>query len=111
MLKITILLERLTLEWLGIGDNKFDKFCIGGSEKIAKKSRKLKNQNLFKSRNLKGEKLSKSWKLAKSKKKLSKSGNLSNFGITKTRPKFLIFNAKTAFNCLWLLFIKALIFQ
>ena len=45
-------------------------------------------------------KLSKTRKLSKSRKRLSKSGNL---------PKFLTPNARIAFNCLWLAFIKALI--
>ena len=35
---------------------------------------------------------------------------ISNIGTTK-KSKFLIFNAKKTFNYLWLIFIKALIFQ
>ena len=48
--------------------------------------------------------------LVKSGKKLSKSENLLSFGATKAGHKFLTFDAKIAFNCLWLTFIKALIF-
>ena len=40
---------------------------------------------------------------------MSKSGNLPNFIIKKAKSSFLISNAKTAFNFLWLTFIKALI--
>ena len=49
----------------------------------------------------------KSQNLAKSRKKLLKSRNLTNFSIIKARPKFLNPNAKMAFNCLWIAFIKA----
>ena len=49
--------------------------------------------------------------MAKSGKKLSKSRNSTNFDTIKDRSKFLISNAKTAFNYLWLTFIKALILQ
>ena len=107
MLKTIILLKRLIFKWLEIGDSKIDKFSIGDDEKIVRKSKNLKSQNLFKSGNLKGKKLSKSQKSAKSEKKLAKNGNLSNFGATKTRSKFLILNTKTIFNCLQLSFIIA----
>ena len=48
MLKIIISLERLILEQLEIYNNKIDKFDISSSEKITKKSKKSKNQNLSK---------------------------------------------------------------
>ena len=83
-----------------MGDNKINGYGINDNEKIAKKSEKSKNQNLFKSRNLKSEILFKSLKLAKLEKKLSKSRNLSNFGIIKIEPKFLTLDTRIAFNCL-----------
>ena len=55
--------------------------------KHAKKSRKLKSQ-----------KTSKFWNLAKSRKKLLKSKNLPNFGITEAGPKFLTPDIRTTFN-------------
>ena len=74
---------------------------IKGSNKSIKKYGKLS----------KTRKLSKSQKSAKSRKKLSKRGNLPNFNAKENGLNFLIPNAKTAFNCLWLAFIKVLIFQ
>ena len=62
---------------------------------------------LFKSGKLKSEKTSKSQNLAKSGKKLSKSENLTNFDITENGSKFLILDARTIFNYLWLAFIEA----
>ena len=63
------------------------------------------------SRKSKGKKSAKSRKLSKSKdkklKKPSKSRNLLNFNATMTGPSFLTFDAKIAFNCLWLAFIEA----
>ena len=59
---------------------------------------------------MKGEKTFKSWNLAKSGKKSSKSGNSTNSDATKYGPKFLIPDARTAFNRLRLAFTKALIF-
>ena len=53
------------------------------------------------------KKMSKSWNLAKLGKKSSKSGNSTNFNVTEAGPKFLIFDARAAFNCLWLAFTKA----
>ena len=44
-------------------------------------------------------------------KKLSKSGNLTNFDTTEAGSKFLTPNARTTFNHLWLAFTKAPIFQ
>ena len=93
MLKTTVLLDKLTLEWLEVDDSKVDRFDIGDDKKIAKKLKKS----------------SKFWKLAKWGKKLSKSGNLPNFSTAKTGPKFLIFDTRTTFNHLWLIFMKALI--
>ena len=75
----------------------------------AKKLGKFKSQKLSKSRKLKSEKMFKSQNLTKLEKKLSKSWNSSNFRIIKVRLKFLIPDAKTFFNCLWLAYIKALI--
>ena len=40
---------------------------------------------------------------------MSKSGNLSNLGITEAKLSFLTFGVKEVFNYLWLAFIKALI--
>ena len=74
--------------------------------KYAKKLGKL-----FKSRKSKSEKMSKSQNLAKSGKKLPKSGNLINFNAIENKPKFLISNAKVAFNHLRLAFIEALILK
>ena len=95
MLKMTISLERLTPEWLGISNGEVDRFGVDGSVEHIIKSKKT----------------SKSWNLAKPGKKLSKSGNLTNFDIMEARPKFLTSNTKTAFYCLWLAFIKVLILQ
>ena len=72
----------------------------GDSVEYTKKSEKLKNQELFKLKKSKSRKIPQFWNLAKLKKKLSKSRNLSNFGTTKVKPKFLIPNIKIAFNCL-----------
>ena len=49
--------------------------------------------------------------MAKSGKKLSKSGNSTNFDATEVGPKFLTLDIRTAFNHLWLAFTKALILQ
>ena len=68
-----------------------------------------KSGKLSKSRKSKSEKMSKSWNLAKSGKKLLKNGNLTNFNIMGVELKFLISDARTTFNHLWLAFIKALI--
>ena len=84
------------------GNNKVNEFSISRNNmEYAKKLRKL-----FKSRKLKSEKMSKSQNLAKSKKKLSKKGNSINFSTIEAGPKFLNFNVKIAFNCLWLAFTK-----
>ena len=85
----------------------------GGDESIEKcgklsKTGKLsKSQKLSKSEKSKSKKTSKSQNLAKLGKKLSKSGNSTNFNATEDEPKFLIPDAKTAFNCLQLAFIEA----
>ena len=85
------------------GNNEVDGFSVGGnSVKYAKKSEKL-----FKSRKSKSEKMSKSRNLAKSEKKLSKSGNSTNFDATEDKPKFLTPNTRTAFNRLRLAFTEA----
>ena len=80
-------------------NNKVDEFG-GDSVEYAKKSGKSK-----------GQKTSKSQKSAKSGKNSSKSGNLPNFGATKTEPSFLTPKARSAFNRLRLAFTKALILQ
>ena len=49
--------------------------------------------------------------MAKSGKKLSKSGNLTNSNTTEDGPKFLTPDTKTAFNRLRLAFTEALILQ
>ena len=41
MLKTYVPLEKLTLEWLGVGDNKVNRFGVDNNEKINKKSEKL----------------------------------------------------------------------
>ena len=85
----------------------------GGDESIEKcgklsKTGKLsKSQKLSKSGKSKSEKTSKSQNLAKLGKKLSKSGNSTNFDATKDGPKFLTPDARTTFNCLRLAFTKA----
>ena len=88
MLKKTVSPKKLTFKCLKVGDNKIDRFNIGGSKKIAKKLRKSIR-----------EKLPKFWKLAKSK-KLSKSGNLPKFYAKKSRSSFLTPIARIIFNCL-----------
>ena len=50
---------------------------------------------------------SKFQKLSKSRKNSSKSGNSPNFGATKSGPSFLTHKTRSAFNRLWLTFIKA----
>ena len=55
----------------------------------------------------KSEKTSKSWILSKSGKRLSKSRNSTNCDPTEDGPKFLTLDARTTFNCLWLVFIEA----
>ena len=86
-------------------NSKVNKSSISNNSiKYAKKSKKLS-----KSRKSKSEKTFKSQNLAKSRKKLLKNGNLSNFSIIKVGLRFLTFNAKITFNLLWLAFTKALI--
>ena len=93
---------------VGNGNGEIDGFGVsGGSEKFAKKSGKLKSQNLAKSQKL--------FKLRKSKdkksKKLLKSGNSLTFEATEAKLSFLTPGASKAFNRLWLAFTKALILQ
>ena len=79
------------------GDGEVDRYGVGeNGVKHVKKSGKSKS-----------EKMSKSQNLAKSGKKLSKSGNSTNFDATEDGPKFLPPDAKTAFNRLWLAFTEA----
>ena len=76
------------------GDGKVDRFGVGrNGVEFAKKSRKLSKLGKSKS-----EKPSKSWNLANLRKKLSKSGNSTNFDIIEDRPKFFTPNARTDFN-------------
>ena len=93
------------------GNGKIDKFGVDRNDvKHAKKSRKtFKSRKLSKSGKSKSEKTSKSWNLAKLGKKLSKSGNSTNFNTTANGPKFLTLDPRITFNCLWLTFIEALI--
>ena len=51
--------------------------------------------------------MSQSRNLAKSRKKLSKSGNSTYFDTIGVEPKFLTPDARITFNRLWLAFIKA----
>ena len=77
-------------------------FGFGRSNmKYAKKSGKLS-----KSGKLKSKKTSKSWNLAKSRKKLSKNENSTNYNVTEAEPKFLTPNARITFNCLRLIFTE-----
>ena len=83
-------------------NNKVNGFSIGrNSIEHAKKSRKLSKSGKSKS-----EKMFKSQNLTKSGKKLSKSGNSTNFDATEDKPKFLILDAKIAFNRLRLAFTE-----
>ena len=80
----------------------------GGDELIEKCGKLSKTGKLSKSqKSSKFRKLTKSRKSAKSREKLSKNGNLSNFNAKKSEPSFLTPDTKTAFNHLWLTFIKA----
>ena len=100
MLKITIPPERWIPERLGVGDGEVDGLGVGGNGvEHTKKSRKSKS-----------EKMSKSQNSAKSGKKLSKSGNLTNFDAMEDGPKFLTSDARIAFNRLQLAFTEAPIF-
>ena len=78
-------------------DGEIDRFGGDNMEHI-KKSEKSKGQKTFKS-----------WKSTKSGKNSSKSGNSPNFGVIKSGPSFLTPGARKAFNCLQLIFTKALI--
>ena len=78
-----------------------------GDESIEKYGKSSKTRKSFKSQKSKSEKTSKSRNSGKSGKKLSKSGNLTNFDTTEDGSKFLIPDARTAFNRLWLAFTEA----
>ena len=83
------------------GDGEVDGFGVGrNGVEHAKKSGKSKSKKMSKSRNS-----------AKSEKKLSKSGNSTNFDAMKDGSKFLTPDARTAFNRLWLAFTEALILR
>ena len=96
ILKTTILLQMLVANKV-LAINKVDDI-EGGNKSIQKCKKLSKTTKLFKSR-----------KLANSKKKLLKSGNLSNFDVKMNALSNLTPNARTTFNRLWLAFIKALI--
>ena len=84
-------------------NSEVNKFNIGRNNiKHAKNLGKLSKLGKSKSK-----KLFKSQNLAKSRKKLLKCGNSTNFNTTKNKSKFLTPNARTTFNCLQLVFIKA----
>ena len=82
MLKTTVSPEKSTPKRLGVGDGEVNRFGVDSGMKYAKKS----------------EKMSKSQNLAKSGKKLSRSGNSTNFDVIEAGPKFLTPDARTAFN-------------
>ena len=100
MLKTALPPKKSTSE--EVGDSKGGDGVDSGSMEIAKKSRKSKGQKTSKS-----QKLAKSRKSSKSGKNSSKSGNSPNFGATESGPSFLIPEARSAFNRLWLAFTKA----
>ena len=103
MLKTTVPPERSTLKRLGVDDGKVHRFDVSGNGmEHAKKLGKLSKSGKSKS-----EKTSKSRNLAKSGKKLSKSGNPTNFDATEDKPRFLTLDARTAFNRLWLAITEA----
>ena len=85
------------------GDDKLIKKC----GKLSKTGKLSKSQKLSKLGKSKSEKMFKSWNLAKSGKKLSKSGNSTNFNATEDGPKFITPDARTAFNRLRLAFTEA----
>ena len=105
MLKTTWSLDVSRPE-VGNGNGDIVGFGVDSSgEELAKKSGKLKGQNLAKFRKLSKSRKSKGEKL----KKPSKSADSPNFDITEAKPSFLTPGAKEAFDHLWLAFIEALI--
>ena len=88
-----------------------DDELIGKCGKLSKIGKLSKSQKSSKSEKLKSEKTFKSQNSAKSRKKLSKSGNSTNFNAIEDEPKFLIPYARTIFNRLRLAFTKALILR
>ena len=97
------------------GDKEVDEVGIDGngveyakkSEKTSKSRKLSKLRKLSKSGKSKSEKTSKSQNSVKSGKKLSKSGNLTNFDAMEDESKFLTPDARTTFNHLRLAFIEA----
>ena len=75
--------------------------------KLSKTRKSSKFQKLSKSGKSKSKKTSKSRNSAKLGKKLSKSGNSTNFDAMEDGPKFLTPDARTAFNRLRLAFTEA----
>ena len=85
------------------GNSEVNGFGVDGNGvEHTKKSGKLSKSGISKSK-----KTSKSQNSAKSEKKLSKSGNSTNFDATEDGPKFLTPDARTAFNRLRLAFTEA----
>ena len=106
ILKTIAPLKRSTSNRLEVSDNKgSDSFGDNGVE-LAKKSEKLKGQNLAKSQKLSRSRKSKGEKS----KKLSKGGNSPNFDAKDIGPSFLTPKARVAFNYLRIAFTKAPIF-
>ena len=91
--------KRSIFDKLEVGDLENSIVISGDGVELTKKSEKSKSQNL-----------SKSQQLAKSDKKALKSGYSPNFEAKKNGPNFLTPKVRAVFNCLWLAFIKALIF-
>ena len=83
----------------------------GGDESIEKCGKLSKTGKSSKFQKLSTSQKLKFQKSAKSRQKLSKSGNLPNFDVKENGPSFLTPDARTTFNHLWLAFTKALIFQ
>ena len=79
----------------------------GGDESIEKCGKLSKTGKLSKSRKSKSKKTSKSRNSAKSGKKLSKSGNSTNFDAMEDVSKFPTPDARTTFNRLRLAFTEA----
>ena len=79
----------------------------GSDESVEKYGKSSKTGKLSRSEKSKSEKTSRSQNSTKSRKKSSKSGNSTNSDATKDRPKFLTFDARTAFNRLQLACIEA----
>ena len=95
MLKITISLQMLAADELCDIEGSVESKCVKPKIGRSETQKSATSQKLSKSRKLK---------------KLSKSGNPSNFDATEARSSFLTPNIRTVFNCLRLTFTKASIF-